>query len=398
MKKCQMLGLVLVGLLSKTALGAAVPPGYPVDSVGYAPSQNSRVVYLCRENIWNIKFQTPEKITASACFEKMEIAIAAVNTDTDWYANCVKHESVTKPSMICDRFKKYYNYSGKNDVRTILVGTVMIGDLVNKQNISNPFCPPSEALIMFSEGHDTNGDGKIDLCFNPADKLKERVKVSDNICWKKGAPTVSTPNTSDEDRIKAAAKSALDALNSLDRDMKNPDGATDKTKLDAIAQSFSLNGYQDPDFHILASLISTEAGCMRPKLEGIITDPQGHNIRINDYEGGFYGVNCKMPVGSEVIDFTELSKKLFTGYTSELSPTISHEVHHRCNGRDDLTDNGLGLTTAQIESERIDFLNTSVSRFKSSISRGDGESAKKYWARVFITNAYVFEDIMKVYR
>ncbi|MCT7941562.1 hypothetical protein [Shewanella holmiensis] len=156
----------------------------------------------------------------------------------------------------------YYGYPGffiRTHMDLSRVGTTGDGWITlgrwHEQSInSSKVCPP-EDFPFHTHGRDVDGDGEIDQCYNPEDLAKERIIVSDNICWKEGAPIVSTPSTSDEDAIKAAASSALEALNSLDSDMVNPEAAVDKSRLDGIAQSFSLSGYQDPDFHILASLI-----------------------------------------------------------------------------------------------------------------------------------------------
>ncbi|QYJ90484.1 hypothetical protein [Shewanella halotolerans] len=68
-------------------------------------------------------------------------------------------------------------------------------------------------------------------------------------------------------------------------------------------------------------------------------------------------------LGHSMLTLIELSNRLFTGYKNQLPGTITHELHHACGGQDNLTDNGLGLSPAQIRLERDKFYQSRLDKY-----------------------------------
>jgi hypothetical protein len=65
MKKCQMLGVLLTGLLSNIAVGASAPPGYPDDAEYKTPDSETKKFYHC-----NNSFGDNGKWPLDVCWDK----------------------------------------------------------------------------------------------------------------------------------------------------------------------------------------------------------------------------------------------------------------------------------------------------------------------------------------
>ncbi|MGI2261610.1 hypothetical protein, partial [Shewanella sp. GXUN23E] len=197
-------------------------------------------------------------------------------------------------------------------------------------------------LYPYMDSYDIDGDGEVDRCYNPADKIKQRVKV----------PTACEfdaylPSTDDENAIKTATSKALELLESMEAVLRNP-SAANGCQLNGLATLMGMPDYTHPHFVQLSGSILSRIDVIKPKLQSAASDLSGDpKIRylVADgvaaiRNGDFVGIHCKSS-DSGVADILYNEREIsypyypanFEANSRDLRDTIIHETYHDVGGR-----------------------------------------------------------------
>ncbi|GGI85609.1 hypothetical protein GCM10007978_24100 [Shewanella hanedai] len=249
-------------------------------------------------------------------------------------------------------------------------------------------CPPNdEELKEFEDGYDMDGDGFIDRCYNPLDKLKTREPATD-FCLSE--PEAFTLDEEQDSKIKSAASDARQNLEQMESDLANPN-ETNKAKLDQIAALFGMSNSQDPQFTILASVINTSSlGCVKNKLAAAELDPSTSGylsfIASSKKRSGVY---CQNQNGGDIIQINVKDLDFYDPRNSpdELQELVVHEVKHACYDKHDDAMHYMDDSEIRADFDKL------VEGYGNIIGSGSEHSVLQR----LIRNPYFFEYILKVY-
>ncbi|QYJ85406.1 hypothetical protein K0I73_14525 [Shewanella mesophila] len=260
--------------------------------------------------------------------------------------------------MRCRGYLKYYNWDGNGTTKVIEGGFALIGDLVNTENRGGLYCNDE----IYRDGHDTNGDGEIDRCYNPDDKLKNRENIDS---WCIGYETLSL-STSDENTLKKAAEDLLVLLSNIDSDFSSPN-LENSCRLNGLASLMGIPDYQHPNFKLLTDSMSRSLFGIKQRLEVAKNDLSGTDsgpryiiMKDTDNARAIHCTNSQnFPFSEEDIAFDD---NLVDNYGNnedddlKFLMTFMHEVHHSLGARhpkrtDDHSDYTVALYKKDFENE-----------------------------------------------